>query len=359
MEAFSEQSRRASSDVRDIKSLAVMTPARFQLLFDQRLNDICASFEEWNIPLTVIGRLGTLPEDTWRRHEALPLIDQQGGVEIRLEMPYSSLEEVGLRSGDFVRATGVMRARLVRGQVVARLDVLNLSAHEHGMRLGSHMVTTSLSSLLRGLPLNRHDFPSQVDAQLLILGVGISTQKMEKISHQLGGLWRKEAVRCVSLSLNDTPQCAQHLYHASEDIILVVVAEGCETMIEDENILKAFASSQAHRIFALGYELDNSAALSEKKYGFIAQHLVDQSFDSSVEAMRYIRQKSGQYRKSEQEEQARQEELSALRSSLAKLTDVPQDIKSHSLSVKFLLIGVVIGSVIMGFLGILFFQIWA
>ncbi|WP_018980042.1 hypothetical protein [Saccharibacter floricola] len=345
MEAFSKRTRPASIEARDVKSLAVVTPARFQTLFDRRLNDICARFDEWSIPLTVIGRLGEVPPDTWRRHESLPLIDQQGGIEIRLEVPLPVLDESGLRPGDLVRATGFMRARLVRDHLVARLEVLTLCAHEHGMRLNSPSAHT-VQSLLRDLPSGRHAFPYRGDATLLVIGIGVSAQSLEGLCRHFGGFWRPEAVHRLALPIDDAARLARHIHHAEEDIVLLVAAEGSITTLEDVTVLKTLAFSQACRLLAFQHDSDETELRIEEQRGTIAQHIVDHAFASPLEAGRYIRQESAQYWERREEERAREEELSALRTSLARLTDLPEK-SARQGTTKAVMTGMVIGALLL------------
>lgn len=356
MEAFSKRPRQPSVAARDVKSLAVLTPARFQALFERRLHDVCARFEEWSIPLTVIGRLGNVPPDTWRRHESLPLMDQQGEAEIRLEVPLSLLDETGLKSGDLVRATGFVRARLLRDHVVARLEVLSLSAHEHGLRLNPQS-THILQTMLRDLPSGRHEFPYRADATLLVLGLGVSDQSLAQCCQHLGGFWRPEAVHRLALPLDEPTRLAQYLNHAEEDIVLLIAAEGCITTLEDGAVLKALAFSQAYRLLAFEHHAPAPELRMEEQRGTIAQHLVDYTFASPLEAGRFIRQKSGHYWKSQEEERARQEELSALRASLARLTDVPEKPKTMG-TTRAMMIGMFLGGLILIGIDVLIALAW-
>lgn len=356
MEAFSKRPRQLPGEARDVKSLAVVTPARFQALFERRLHDVSARFDEWTIPLTVIGRLGDVPPDTWRRHESLPLLDQQGGAEIRLEIPLPLLDESGLKSGDLVRATGFVRARLLRDHVVARLEVLSLCAHEHGMRLNSQPAHT-LQTMLRDLPSGRHEFPCRAEATLLVMGVGVSNQALEQCCHHLGSFWKPEAVHQVSIPLDEPAQLARYLHHAEEDIVLLVAADGCLKTLEDVDVLKALAFSQAYRLLAFAHPAASPELRVEEQRGTIAQHLVDYVFASPLEASRYIREKSGHYWKNREEERARQEELSALRASLSRLVDVPDKTTSMS-TMRAVMIGMLLGALILCGIDVLLAIAW-
>ncbi|MXV43815.1 hypothetical protein GS501_01945 [Saccharibacter sp. 17.LH.SD] len=308
-----KQPRSSSLENGGIKSLAVVTPARFQSLVGRRANEICSRFEEWTVPLTVIGRLGAFPPDTWRRYGVLPLLDQQDGTEIHLEVPSSLVEEDTLKPGDVIRATGFVRARLQRSELVCRLDVVSLEAHDHGASLSSGNGQL-LHSFLRDLSVGYHPFPVRPEATLQVLGIGVLPAVLDELCQTLGGLWRESSVQRTLLPAND-PLAFVKQFRQTEsfDIVLVVADEKSAAMLENQDVLKILSLCPAHRLLVVERGKEGEESL--------ARYVVDHSFPSFVEAGRYIRREKACFREKQEEERAIQEELSALRASIAELTD--------------------------------------
>lgn len=345
MEVFSRRSRVSEpSSSEALQTLSVVTPERLNSFFSSRLNELCNRFEEWSLPFTVIGRLGVVSPDSWRRYEPLPLIDLTTQSEIGLEVPLSILEKTGLRGGDIVQAVGFLRARLVKGQVVLRFETLGLCLYEEKNR-ESTQSGINMIELLRELPAEKHSFPQSEGLSLLLVNLGVSRQKFSSFRDSLGALWQERAVRTLDLTPDDRQKFLQSLLTGTEDIIVILSGKESIALLEDAYALKALSACKAYRILVLENEVSVSEETGEKgpELKSLASHLVDRFFVSSVAAGRYIRAESSQAWQLREEERARQEEMNALRDSLTHFADLP-DVSHNSGLWRGVLIGSLSGA---------------
>ncbi|UMM64332.1 RidA family protein [Aristophania vespae] len=345
MEVFSRRSRNLPKTDEKNNLTPLVTPERLQSLFVSRLNEICARFEEWSYPFTVVGRLGTVPPDSWRRYEPLPLLDLQGQAEIGLEVTLSLLEEAGLKAGDVVQATGFLRARLVKGQVSPRFETVSLCRNENGSDAALQSEANILS-LLRDLPAETHNFPHRDDLRLLLINLSLPPECLQDLKGALGALWHERSIRSLTIKSTDRQMLLQSLLTMTEDIVVILSGNEGLPMLENSFVLKAITACKAHRISVLeNRRLEKK--LDEKKPALrsVASHLMDRHFSSALEAGRYIREQSGQTWQAREEERARQEELNALRDSLARFADLP-DVSRKFGVWRGIIIGVALGIIL-------------
>ncbi|MDF7673495.1 hypothetical protein PT277_01785 [Acetobacteraceae bacterium ESL0709] len=346
MEVFSRRSRIAQpSAPGTLQPVALVTPEWLQSFFASRMNELCARFEEWSHPFAVVGQLGVVAPDSWRRYEPLPLIDPATKAEIGLEIPLSLLEETGIKSGDYVQATGFLRARLVKGQIMLRFETLAVRLHDEKAESASQS-DASIMALLRDLPSEKHVFPQREGVRLLIINLGVSGRQVEELRVALGALWQERSVRELAFSPADRQKLLQALVTMTEDILVILSDGAGVALLENSYVMKAISAGKAYRILVL----DNTASLNhdtgEKQPPLksVACHLVDHFFPSSVEAGRFIREQSSQAQQIREEERARQEEMNALRDSLARFADLPDVSRNFGLW-RGVLIGSLIGVV--------------
>lgn len=336
MEVFSKRGRNGAHS--ETPSLAMMTPARLNALFSSRLNEICARFDEWNAPLTVVGRLGAVSPESWKRYEPLPLHDLTGSEEIGLEVPLELLERSGVRTGETVEATGLMRARLARGQAVLRFDTLSLRPHVEGK---TEDEAALLPSLLRALPADRHDFPERSDLRLLVIDAGAGPEALETLGGALGALWRQGLARVVQLGPADRQALLQALLRSDEDVVVLMVGGEGLPLLETPAALKALAACPAYRVVVM----NRDAREAEKGLAALSVCIADRNFVSPVEAGRYLRERCGRLWQEREETRARDEELAALRDSLAQIADLPEAAR-HAGMRRGLLTGVLAGAIL-------------
>lgn len=333
MEVFSRRSRLPASPASEaVYSVAVTTPDRLRSFFASRLNEICTRFEEWSVPFTVAGQLGSVSPDSWRRYEPLPLIDLSTQAEIGLEMSLSLLEETGLKGGDIVQATGFLRARLVKGQVMLRFETLGLRPYEINSEI-TPAPEVSLAALLKELPAERHAFPQREGLRLLLVGLGTEESHNEAFRTALGALWQDQSVRALNFLPADRQKFLQVLMTMTEDILVILSGKEGLPLLENTYSLKALSTCRAYRVLVL----ENGVTASSGHVGSlpvlksVASHLVDHGFMNSVEAGRFIREQSSQAWQVREEERARQEEMNALRDSLSHFADLPDASRNISL----------------------------
>lgn len=300
-------------------SFVPTTPGHVQSLFKSRLTEICTRFDDWTLPFKLVGRLGHVAPESWRRYEPWPLVDEVGGEEIGLEITSSLIKQSGAQAGDKVEAFGFMRARLIRGQVVLRFEVLAFSLYEEPPSPKAEEEDLTLLSILRRYPPTRRVFPGQSDMRLLILGLGSTPDQEEAMQNSLGGVWHSRSVSVVSLDGRDKVGLRQILLKNQANIVVFLAGEAGCSALEDPEMLLPLATCPAYRILVRERALEADPADGK---GAVAACLVDCCFSSLIEAGRYIRQETGRLWREREEERARQEELAALRESLARMADI-------------------------------------
>ncbi|MCL1562326.1 hypothetical protein DTJ06_02440 [Parasaccharibacter sp. TMW 2.1886] len=318
MEVFSRRSSVAPS-VRPEKGFPVMAPEQVQLLFRRRLSEICARFEDWQMPVTVRGVIGEVRPDHWRRRESTPLLDEKTGTAILLDISPSLLEGDGLHAGERVRVCGLLRAHLHQGQVMPRFEVLAVGrdAEEKADRQREELL-----QFLRGTPPQRRSFPTREGARMLLLGIGVGVDRLKSMEQALGGFWTERNV--TFRAVQGDGAAGQSLHGVEEDIVFLVIAGAQAVETESAMFMKALLHCPAYRV--LVYD----AAADDGLPSAILPHMVDCFFRTTVEAATFIRQQSSVVRQHQDEERAHQEELAALRASLAALAERPGETSSLS-----------------------------
>ncbi|OOL18862.1 hypothetical protein AL01_03735 [Bombella intestini] len=321
MEVFSRRSS-VLPPRRSEETCPVMEPEQVQALFRRRLTDICARFAEWQVPIIVSGVIGDVPPDRWRRREGTPLLDGQTGTSLLLDMSPSLLEGEGLHAGEHVRVCGLLRAHLHRGQITPRFEVLSIirDAEEAAERQREELL-----QLLREMPPQRRSFPVREGARMLLLGVGVGLERLKAIQQSLGGFWTERNVTVRSIP--DHGGCAElsYLHGVEQDVILLVIAGSRLAEMDSSPFVKGLLQCPVYRVLAYDVAADSSDTATT-----ILPHMVDCFFQTTAEAVSFIRQQSGVVRRHQEEERAHQEELAALRASLAALAERPRDGRSSS-----------------------------
>ncbi|TPW36443.1 hypothetical protein [Oecophyllibacter saccharovorans] len=353
MEAFSRRSSLAggrqergegpSSPGRSTIEPIAVSPARLSSLFTSRLNEVYARFEDWTLPLVVTGRLGSVPADTWRRYEPLPLQDLNGKEEIGLEVTYEQLEKSAAKPGEVVEATGFLRARLVRGQVVPRFETLALRPYTPDSQGGE-----GGERLLESLVPDRHDFPTQGEPGFLLVDLATGTQALEQIEEALGAWRRQGAVRSLRLGPHNRQELLQALLRSPEEIIVLVVNSRSLPLLQGTAALKAMAASPAYRMVVTEETTGAEVPAAPNGQSDLALRsltwLADRVFASPVEAGRYLRERCSALWQKREEARAREEEIMALRDSLAQLSDLPEIARSAGLR-RGLMLGLCVGGI--------------
>lgn len=311
----------------------LFAPEQVLTLFQRRCADICSRFEEWRTPIRVKGVIGEVPVECWRRREATPLLDAHTGAALLLEIPPALVAEEGLRTGETVQVIGVLRAHAQQGQLTLRMDVLSLTrdALEE-----AHRQSEMVMELMRSLPPRRRAFPTQEGARMLLLGLGVGSERLAHMVHALGGLWSERNVTLRAVSEAEGPEALQNLSQIEHEIIFLIMAKGHLSAWEQPACIKALSRCPAYRILACDGGGD------EQEGGTLLAHLVEQYFTTPLEAAEFIRYQSVEHRQRQDEERAHQEEVEALRTSLAALTQRPTE-GPPRLSMLALTLGVVLG----------------
>lgn len=339
MEVFSRRSP-VSLPVRSSgKDVPVMAPEQVQLLFRRRLSEICARFEDWQVPVTVSGVIGEVPVDRWRRREGTPLLDQKTGTSILLDMSPSLLEGEGLHAGEQVRVLGLLRAILHQGQVTPRFEVFSIVKDEDEAVAGQR---EALMQVLRDVPPQRRDFPVREGARMLLLGVGMGLERLHGLRQALGGFWTERNVTVRSLPEGMSDVAVQSLREMEQDVVFLVVAENRMAELETPAFMKGLLQCPAYRVLACDMAVEGEIPAAEDEALTVLPHLVERFFHSSVEAAGFLRQQSNVVRQHQDEERAHQEELAALRASLTALAERPAD-AGHGFPFIPLLVGLVLG----------------
>ena len=314
MDAFPRRARPASSQTGHSAPFT-LTPSQVQDLFASHLDDICARFDEWAFPLSVVGQLGDVAPNTYRKHYQLPLIDLHNGSTISLEASKNTLANADLRPGDRVRLTGALRARLYRGQVTLRFEVLAAEAHDVVVQQ-IERVQRSVIDTLRDLPWTFHPYPEQREARIALIHSAASNALVaEDFLQALGGGWRPERVRTLPTAMNDPTRIAEAISSVREEILVVVRGGGEASefgVFEHPFVLEALSGSSAHRVLGVGHSANRT----------LAERMVDHTATTPARAGHYIRRMSGRLWQGQEEARAQQEELAALRESITALAGV-------------------------------------
>lgn len=315
MDAFPRRTRTDSASG-DMASLPVLSPLQVQDLFTARLDEICTRFEEWGFPLVVAGQLGDVAPNAYRKYYQLPLIDPQLGTSIALEATKSILAVADVRAGDYVRATGFLRARHLRGQVALRFEALAVDPYDPG-RQKVDRAEKSLLDVLRGLSWEFHPYPERRDARLLLIHSASSNALVaEDFLQGLGGGWRSERIRSLPVAMTDPHRIADAVGACREDIIVLIRGGGDMSefaVFEHPLVLEALATCQAHRVLGVGHTANRT----------LAERLVDHAATTPADAGHYIRRMSGRLWQQQEEARAQQEEIVALRESAASMAVAP------------------------------------
>ncbi|GBR68561.1 exodeoxyribonuclease VII large subunit [Gluconobacter kanchanaburiensis NBRC 103587] len=281
-----------------------------QDLFSARLEEICAAFDEWGFPLVVAGQLGDAASNNYPKYYQLPLVDPQFGTTLSLEVKKDVLTRAEVGPGDHVHVTGMLRARQYRGQVVLRFEVVAVELHDPG-RQKVERVERSILDTLRGLPCAFHPYPTRPDARLLLIhSAASSTLVAEDFLQALGGAWRPERVRSLPAAMNDPGRLAEAIGTCREDIIVLIRGGGDASdfvVFENPTVMEALAVCPAHRVLGVGHTANRT----------LAERVVDHAATTPADAGHYIRRMSGRVWQEQEEARAQQEEMTALRDSVA------------------------------------------
>ena len=339
MEVFSRRSSMSPAG-QSGKALPVMAPEQVQTLFRRRLSDICARFEDWQVPVTVSGTIGDVPADRWRRREGTPLLDRKTGTAILLDVSPSLLEGDGFHAGEPVRVLGLLKAHMHQGQVVPRFEVLSITRDEEETLIRQR---DALVQTLRDVPPQRRSFPAGAGVHMLLLGVGVGVERLRSLQQALGGVWseRNVTIRALQGAVDGT--AIQLLHGAEQEIVFLVVAEERLAELEAPAFMKGLLQCPAYRVLACDLTMEGQAVPDvEAETSTVLPHLVERFFSTAVEAASFLRQESIVVRQHQDEERAHQEELAALRASLTALAEHPVGLPRGGMFLP-LLAGLVLG----------------
>ncbi|MBS1065494.1 exodeoxyribonuclease VII large subunit [Gluconobacter kondonii] len=315
MDAFPRRSR-SSSGAGDTTILTVLSPLQVQDLFSARLEEICAAFDDWGFPLIVAGQLGDAAPNSYPKYYQLPLTDPQFGTTLSLEVQKSVLARAGVGPGDYVHVTGMLRARQYRGQIVLRFEAVAVELHDPA-RQKVERAERSVLDVLRGLPCISHPYPTRPEARLLLIHSAASSALVaEDFLQALGGAWRPERVRSLPTAMNDPGRLAEAIGTCREEIVVLIRGGGDASdfvAFESPQVMEALAVCPAHRVLGVGHTANRT----------LAERVVDHAATTPADAGRYIRRMSGRIWQEQEEVRAQQEEMAALRDSVA-LNVVPE-----------------------------------
>ncbi|MBF0891948.1 exodeoxyribonuclease VII large subunit [Gluconobacter sp. LMG 1744] len=309
MDAFPRRSR-SSSGAGDITTLTVLSPLQVQDLFSARLEEICAAFDDWGFPLIVAGQLGDAAPNSYPKYYQLPLTDPQFGTALSLEVQKSVLARAGIGPGDYVHVTGMLRARQYRGQIVLRFEAVAVELHDPA-RQKVERAERSVLDVLRGLPCISHPYPTRPEARLLLIHSAASSALVaEDFLQALGGAWRPERVRSLPTAMNDPGRLAEAIGTCREEIVVLIRGGGDASdfvVFESPQVMEALAVCPAHRVLGVGHTANRT----------LAERVVDHAATTPADAGHYIRRMSGRIWQEQEEARAQQEEMAALRDSVA------------------------------------------
>ncbi|EHH67481.1 exodeoxyribonuclease VII large subunit [Gluconobacter morbifer G707] len=288
-----------------------------QDLFAARLDEICSAFEDWGFPLVVAGQLGDVAPNSYRKYYQLPLLDPQHGATLPLDITKSVLAEAGVRSGDQVQVTGMLRARQIRGQVTLRFEALAIVGHDPVQRKAGR-TEQSVLDLMRSLSWEFHPYPTRREPHMMLIHSAASSALVaEDFLQALGGAWRPDRIRILPTAMMDPYRIADAIGTCREDILVLIRGGGDASeflVFEHPRVLEALSACPAHRVLGLGHTANRT----------LAEHMVDQSATTPADAGHYIRRMSGRVWQKEEEERAQQEEIAALRESVVTLPVTPR-----------------------------------
>ena len=296
--------------------MTVLSPLQVQDLFSARLEEICAAFDDWGFPLIVAGQLGDAAPNSYPKYYQLPLTDPQFGTTLSLEVQKSVLTRAGVGPGDYVHVTGMLRARQYRGQIVLRFEAVAVELHDPA-RQKVERAERSVLDVLRGLPCASHPYPTRPEARLLLIHSAASSALVaEDFLQALGGAWRPERVRSLPTAMNDPGRLAEAIGTCREEIVVLIRGGGDASdfvVFESPQVMEALAVCPAHRVLGVGHTANRT----------LAERIVDHAATTPADAGHYIRRMSGRIWQEQEEVRAQQEEMAALRDSVA-LNVVPE-----------------------------------
>ncbi|WP_249197721.1 exodeoxyribonuclease VII large subunit [Gluconobacter kondonii] len=296
--------------------MTVLSPLQVQDLFSARLEEICAAFDDWGFPLIVAGQLGDAAPNSYPKYYQLPLTDPQFGTTLSLEVQKSVLARAGVGPGDYVHVTGMLRARQYRGQIVLRFEAVAVELHDPA-RQKVERAERSVLDVLRGLPCISHPYPTRPEARLLLIHSAASSALVaEDFLQALGGAWRPERVRSLPTAMNDPGRLAEAIGTCREEIVVLIRGGGDASdfvAFESPQVMEALAVCPAHRVLGVGHTANRT----------LAERVVDHAATTPADAGHYIRRMSGRIWQEQEEVRAQQEEMAALRDSVA-LNVVPE-----------------------------------
>ncbi|MFT9365778.1 MULTISPECIES: exodeoxyribonuclease VII large subunit [Gluconobacter] len=290
--------------------MTVLSPLQVQDLFSARLEEICAAFDDWGFPLIVAGQLGDAAPNSYPKYYQLPLTDPQFGTALSLEVQKSVLARAGIGPGDYVHVTGMLRARQYRGQIVLRFEAVAVELHDPA-RQKVERAERSVLDVLRGLPCISHPYPTRPEARLLLIHSAASSALVaEDFLQALGGAWRPERVRSLPTAMNDPGRLAEAIGTCREEIVVLIRGGGDASdfvVFESPQVMEALAVCPAHRVLGVGHTANRT----------LAERVVDHAATTPADAGHYIRRMSGRIWQEQEEARAQQEEMAALRDSVA------------------------------------------
>ncbi|WP_249194295.1 exodeoxyribonuclease VII large subunit [Gluconobacter sp. Dm-73] len=290
--------------------MTVLSPLQVQDLFSARLEEICAAFDDWGFPLIVAGQLGDAAPNSYPKYYQLPLTDPQFGTALSLEVQKSVLARAGVGPGDYVHVTGMLRARQYRGQIVLRFEAVAVELHDPA-RQKVERAERSVLDVLRGLPCASHPYPTRPEARLLLIHSAASSALVaEDFLQALGGAWRPERVRSLPTAMNDPGRLAEAIGTCREEIVVLIRGGGDASdfvVFESPQVMEALAVCPAHRVLGVGHTANRT----------LAERVVDHAATTPADAGHYIRRMSGRIWQEQEEARAQQEEMAALRDSVA------------------------------------------
>lgn len=281
----------------------VLSPLQLSDLFAARVEALCAGFAEWGFPLIVAGELG--------EEAGLMLIDRRTRAAVALEMREPVLAASGVQAGDRVLATGLLRARVMKGNVTPVFEALALEPYDPVQRKAAE-AEASLLERLRGLDWGHRPYPRKTGATLLVI---VPPSAQQRLRESLGGAWQAARLRLVTISPAETMpgegDLAGIIRACREDVLLFVPgATFPPAALEEPAVLEALSACHAHRV--LCRDVSGRRLLIES----LADHVAP-DFDA---ACAYLRRMNGRLWQEEEEARSQGEEIAALRETVAALS---------------------------------------
>ena len=151
---------------------------------------------------------------------------------------------------------------------------------------------------------------------MLIHSAASSALVAEDFLQALGGAWRPERVRSLPTAMNDPGRLAEAIGTCREEIVVLIRGGGDASdfvVFENPQVMEALAVCPAHRVLGVGHTANRT----------LAERVVDHAATTPADAGHYIRRMSGRIWQEQEEARAQQEEMAALRDSVA-LNVVPE-----------------------------------